>query len=403
MDPVSIGNKITEYRKKQGLTQLALAKMLDVSDKAVSKWENGQSYPDVTLFPKLANLFGISVDQLMNDDKNGIAFAGSIIADVVKNIDTYPQKGMMAYVSDVNLAVGGCVPNTAIDIAKIDRKLPIYAYGKIGADEYGRYILSQLQKYGINTDGINSSKNSATSFCDVMSMPSGERTFFHKKGANCDFAPEDIDIDALNCSIFHIGYILLLDKFDAEDKEYGTVMARFLSEVQKKGIKTSVDVVSDSLADYGKKIVPVLKYLDYAIMNEVECCRVWEIEPYNPYGEINRENIRLAMEKMAKQGVREKIIVHSKETSFLLDVKTGEFIEVKSYDIPKEDIKGSVGAGDAFCAGALYGIYNDYANKSILEFASSAAVCSLFAANSVDGMRPREEIIEVTKKYRRLK
>ena len=402
MDPVSIGNKITEYRKKQGLTQLALAKMLDVSDKAVSKWENGQSFPDVTLFPRLANLFGVSVDELMNDGKNGIAIAGNIIADVVKNIDVYPEKGMLAYISDIDVAVGGCVPNTAIDLAKIDRRLPIYAYGKIGADEYGRYILSQLQKHGINTDGIQSSKNSATSFCDVMSMPSGERTFFNKKGANSEFSPEDIDIDALNCSIFHIGYILLLDVFDAFDEEYGTVMARFLSEVQKRGIKTSVDVVSDSTADYGKKIIPVLKFLDYAIMNELECCRTWELEPYNPDGGMNKDNVRAAMEKMAQQGVREKIIVHSKETSFLLDIKTNEFIEVKSFKIPKEDIKGSVGAGDAFCAGALYGIYNDYANKAILEFASSSAVCSLFAANSVDGMRPRDEVLEISKKYGRL-
>ena len=110
MDPVTIGHKITEYRKKQGLTQLALAKMLDVSDKAVSKWENGQSYPDVTLFPRLANLFGVSVDELMNDGKNGIAIAGNIIADVVKNIDIYPQKGMLAYISDIDLAVGGVFP-----------------------------------------------------------------------------------------------------------------------------------------------------------------------------------------------------------------------------------------------------------------------------------------------------
>ena len=39
----------------------------------------------------------------------------------------------------------------------------------------------------------------------------------HKKGANAEFSPEDIDIDSLSCDIFHIGYVLLLDKFDEED------------------------------------------------------------------------------------------------------------------------------------------------------------------------------------------
>ena len=67
--------------------QKDLAEKIGCSEKAVSKWENGQSFPDVTLFPRLANLFGVSVDELMNDGKNGIAIAGNIIADVVKNID----------------------------------------------------------------------------------------------------------------------------------------------------------------------------------------------------------------------------------------------------------------------------------------------------------------------------
>ena len=55
----------------------------------------------------------------------------------------------------------------------------------------------------------------------------------------------------------------MLDAFDKADDEYGTVMARFLHDVQKKGIKTSVDVVSDATADYKAKIIPALKYCDY--------------------------------------------------------------------------------------------------------------------------------------------
>lgn len=74
-----------------------------------------------------------------------------------------------------------------------------------------------------------------------------------------------------------------------------------------------------------------------------------------------------------------------------------------SLKIPSEDICGSVGAGDAFCAGALYGLYSGFDDKQILKFASAAAACSLFAANSVDGMRSRREILEIADKYERLK
>lgn len=401
MDAKTVGRIIAGLRKKCGMTQQTLADKLDVSDKAISKWENGQGYPDITVFPKLASLFGVTVDYLMFGERKGIAVAGNFIADIVKNIDTYPKPGMMAKMSDISYAVGGCVPNTAINLAKIDKSIPVSVYGMIGTDEYGRYILAQLQKRGIDIDGVIMSHEYPTSFCDVMSMPTGERTFFHKKGANAEFAPEDINIDLLNCDIFHIGYILLLDKFDEADSEYGTVMARFLKTVQDRGIKTSVDVVSDSTANYGEKIIPALKYCNYAIMNEIECCNIWKLNPYDDEGSLNYTNIELAMHKMLQAGVKDKVIIHSKNISFVLDAETLEMTRVLSLEIPEKEIKGSVGAGDAFCAGCLYSIYNNFSDKQMLEFASAAAACNLFATNSVDGMKSKVEILNLTEKYDR--
>lgn len=334
--------------------------------------------------------------------EKGIAVAGNIIADIVKTIDVYPKVGMMAQISDISYAVGGCVPNTAIDLAKIDNEISVSVYGRTGADEYGEYIISELRKHKIDVGGISMSDNEKTSFCDVMSMPTGERTFFHKKGANAEFSPSDINLNDLNCAIFHIGYILLLDKFDECDDEYGTTMARFLKSLQEFGIKTSIDVVSDTMADYGKKIIPALKYCDYAIMNELECCNTWGVDAYNSDGSINYENVEFAMRKIANVGVADKVVVHSKKISFLLDVKTTEFVKIPSLDIPTEKIKGSVGAGDAFCAGCLYAIYKGYENEKILKFASVAAACNLFAANSTDGMRSKSEIESMAEKYGRL-
>lgn len=401
MDCRSIGNTIAKLRKQNDMTQLALAEKLGVSDKAVSKWENGQGYPDITLFPCMAEIFGVSIDYLMLGEEKGITVAGNIIMDIVKNIEVYPQIGMLSDMSDITYSAGGCAPNTAINLAKIDRRIPISAIGKVGTDENGRYIVSQLQKYGINVSRISYTSENPTSFCDVMSIPSGERTFFHKRGANAEFAPSDIDIDSLNCNIFHIGYILLLDRFDAEDKQYGTVMARFLRDVQKRGIKTSVDVVSDSSGNFEKKVVPALKYCNYVIINEIECCSIWHLDARTKSGGVDRKNIRLAMEKTLAAGVKDKVIVHCKEACFALDCK-GNFTEVPSLKVPKEDIKGTVGAGDAFCAGCLYGIYNNYNDKQMLEFASAAAACNLLEANAVDGMKERNEILKLAEKYGRL-
>ncbi len=334
--------------------------------------------------------------------KKGITIAGTTLLDTVKNIESYPKAGMLVNISDIKRSVGGCVPNVGINLAKLDPDIPLNAVAKIGEDENGDFILAELKKFGINVEGVTKTDSEPTGFCDVMSVPSGERTFFLKKGANSVFFPDDIKDSDLNCDIFHIGYIFLLDQFDKGDDEFETVMARFLCSVQKKGIKTSLDVVSDSTGNYEKKIIPALKYCDFFIVNEIECCGTWRLDPYFESGELNVQNIRIAMGKCMEAGVKEKVIIHCKEACFCLD-KSGEFTAVSSLKIPKEEIKGTVGAGDAFCAGCLYGLYEGLSDREILEFASSAAACNLFEANATDGMKNKNYIMKLSETYGRQK
>ena len=65
MEKQTLGAKIAALRKECGMTQLELAEKMGVTDKAVSKWERDLSCPDVNTIPKLAELFGVSVDELM--------------------------------------------------------------------------------------------------------------------------------------------------------------------------------------------------------------------------------------------------------------------------------------------------------------------------------------------------
>ena len=62
-----LGANIVAYRKHSGLTQAKLAEQLNYSDKAVSKWERGESVPDVLTLVQLAELFGTTVDELIRD------------------------------------------------------------------------------------------------------------------------------------------------------------------------------------------------------------------------------------------------------------------------------------------------------------------------------------------------
>ena len=354
--------------------------------------------------------------------EKGIAIAGNLIADIVKNISAYPRQGMLADITAVSAGVGGPVPNTGIGLAKIDRTLRINALGRLGKDAYGDFILKTLKENGISTDLIKISDDNPTSFTDVMSQPDGERTFFHMRGANAEFSPEDVDMAELarRTKLLHTGYVMLLDRFDAEDSEYGTVMARFLRDVQQAGIKTSIDVVSSDSGDFPRTVIPALKYCDYVIINEIEACLIWDVEPYidsDGRSELNIDGIRSAMERMIDAGVNEKVIVHAKSAGMCLsrdvpnapsgggtlpaDNDIRRFTVVPSLNIPGELIKGSVGAGDAFCAGALYGIYTGMSDREMLRFASGAAATCLFSANSTDGIKNKDEIYEIINKFER--
>ena len=68
MDQIKIGKFIAECRKSKGLTQMQLAEKLNITDRAVSKWENGRSLPDSSIMLELCRILGISVNDLLNGE-----------------------------------------------------------------------------------------------------------------------------------------------------------------------------------------------------------------------------------------------------------------------------------------------------------------------------------------------
>lgn len=327
--------------------------------------------------------------------KKKITFAGSIILDIVKIIELWPDKGMLVTITNEEKAVGGCVCNTAVDLKLMDANVEVSACGRIGDDGYGEWVLNFMKSKGLDVSGVKKAKNLPTSYTDVMTLKTtGERTFFHARGANATFQIEDVDVDKLDCDIFHLGYLLALDGIDAEDKEYGTKAAKLLCQVQNKGIKTSIDMVSDQNGRFTKIIPPSLKYCDYLIINEIEGGMIAEILPRTESGVLNIENLREICKKLLGMGVKDSVVLHAPELSVAMDGK-GNFTVVPSLDLPKGYIVGSVGAGDAFCAGMLYSHLMGYDLEKGMKIASLSAACNLSSVNSVGGARSIEEILKL--------
>ena len=65
MNTYEFGKFLCQLRKEKGLTQLQLAEKLNVTDKAISRWETGKNYPDIEIFESLSNVLEVSVSELL--------------------------------------------------------------------------------------------------------------------------------------------------------------------------------------------------------------------------------------------------------------------------------------------------------------------------------------------------
>ena len=88
---MSIGERITELRKEQNISQLQLAKALEVSRQAVSKWENGQSIPDMVKLIQLADLLKTDTEYLATGRHSTIKSAPEVVT-IVEKVDQIVEK-----------------------------------------------------------------------------------------------------------------------------------------------------------------------------------------------------------------------------------------------------------------------------------------------------------------------
>ena len=332
--------------------------------------------------------------------KKGICCAGNIIVDITYPIETWPKQNELTHITEgIQSSTGGSVCNTITDLARLDPAMQLYASGFAGHDAEGDFVMQEMGKYP-NIDLSMVKRDGRTSFTAVMSNnQTKERTFFQHAGANAYYGEEHIDWDRLDVDIFHIGYILLLPNLDKPDGEYGTKMARLLHRVQKMGIKTSIDVVSESGDRFARLVKPALKYTDYCVINELEAQQTTGVMLRGEDGTLYAENMPLALQKLKELGVARWAVIHCPEMGCGID-ENGVFWQVPSLKLPKGYIKGTVGAGDAFCAGILCAAYRQMPMEQALKLGACSAAASLSEVSASDGVKTVDEVMALYEQYK---
>jgi sugar/nucleoside kinase (ribokinase family) len=330
--------------------------------------------------------------------REGFACAGNWIIDHVRLIDHYPNEEGLAFIREESKSTGGCAYNVICNLRAIDPELPLYALGVVGEDEDGHFILDDCHRRDIDTFQLVATAEAPTAHTEVMfSQASRRRTFFYHPGANNLLDVSHFDFSHCLAQWLHLGYLLLLENLDQPDAEFGTKAGRVLQMAKAAGLVTSVDVVTAESEAFPRIVIPTLPFVDYLVINEIEAERTTGIKTREG-GILLIEGIIAAASKLIEFGVKLGVAIHFPEGGFA-QRNNGESCWQGALELPAENIRNTTGAGDAFCAGFIYGCYHEWPIPQCLQMAVCCAAGNIGVAASSGGMLIKEANLKLMEQY----
>lgn len=280
-----------------------------------------------------------------------VACVGILVADVFANpIRRLPEPGELTTTSGFAMSVGGCAANTAVALRILGREVSVA--GKVGTDMFGDFIISELARHGIGVEQIRRTAALSTSRTIVFNVEGEDRRYLHCIGANADLTLGDVDRSILdNAEVFYLGGYLALPSLTAQDA------AALFCEAKRRGITTVLDVVMPAEGNFGiQDIAPVLRYADFFLPNEDEAGRL-----------TGARDARVQAKCLG--GINpECAVVITRGPLGSIAMRRNRAIVTPPF---RMDAVDESGAGDAFVAGLITGLFEGWDLERALLFASA--------------------------------
>ena len=179
---------------------------------------------------------------------------GIQIVDILgRPVTQIPEGQNVALLEEIRITVAGTSAGTSVDLAKLGAE--VYAMGAIGEDELGNFLLSTMQRYGIDTSSLKRKPGVQTSSTMLPIRPNGERPALHVPGANGELVWEDLNLDVIaGADFLHMGGTSLMPKFDGEPTR------KVLEFAKQNGVTTTFDLVALQRPDLLDLIEPCLPF-----------------------------------------------------------------------------------------------------------------------------------------------
>lgn len=323
--------------------------------------------------------------------RSGVILAGTSVLDIVHMIERWPDEEQIAFIRNTIHAPGGPPHNAAAGLVKLGANFPVTMICLVGEDSAGDTFIAKAAEHGLDTHHIIRVPGVPTDCTYVMtSMATGRRTFFVLPGVNATMTPEQVMPPHDKGKIFYIGSPVISRSMDECDG-WRTV----LKAARAQGYKTAMELcpVPADLQREGTR--PCLPLLDYFVINDSEAEAVSGVAVTRD-GRFDRKAAEMAARALLDLGVQELACVHHPEGAVAV-TRGGDCLFAPSVNVPQSEIVGTVGAGDAFYAGMLYGLHEEWPLAECLALANASAATSLHSATTSSSIRPWTECLAYAK------
>jgi len=326
-------------------------------------------------------------------DRGGILCAGCFTLDQIRIVDHWPNEEALAMTLRTDQQGGGSAHNVAIDLKKMDPKLAVCTAGLLGKDAAGDFLFDQATRWGVDTTQLQRTANASTSFTDVMSVEStGKRTFFHHTGANDLMTPDHIDFKTANAHMLHLGLLGVHKLLDGPWQSEPSGWVEVLKRAKNSGLHTNIEMVSIDAERNRHLALPCLSYLDSLIINDYEAGCLSQMNTMTA-NRANADACMAAAEHLLGEGAMKFVIVHYPAGAAVAS-NTGERVVVPSVPVNNDLVKSSVGAGDAFTAGVLYGVHRRLTLTQSARIGHAVAAASLQSETTVGSVKAVNDCLQ---------
>jgi sugar/nucleoside kinase (ribokinase family) len=301
---------------------------------------------------------------------------GILVADAVaRPVDSWPERGRLVLVPDMQLHTGGCAGNTAVGLARMGFSAGII--GKVGADGFGDFYLRAMQREKVDASGVTADPSCHTSATMVMVHSDGERSFIHYLGGNAELRASDVKMDLVRQGrLLHVGGALLTPALDGEP------CAGILKQAKAAGITTAMDTAWDSTGRWMKALAPCLPHVDYFLPSV--------------------EEARMIAGRQEPRDVASVLLDAGAGTVALKMGTSGCYVRTRDREIRLPTYKvatiDATGAGDAFAAGFLAGVLLGWDLERTAKLANAAGALCTTAMGTTAGLRSLKETQELAER-----